>query len=501
MNSTHKRFDIIVTIDSDNGIGKNNGLPWSHSKFKASNPQNLLNKDKKSSDLLKYEILEDHDFFCKLTRDHNLRNAVIIGRKTWESIGSKPLKHCLNIVITSAHNVDSNKSDHYDPDIIIFARTLNDGLSQCTSAKIDNIFVCGGVNIYSDAIIHPLCKNLYITKINHDYGCNIKFPVQLDQLLDFGFIQSEQKKLNDLATVFIFSKTNPSEKMYLNVMAGLLSKGDFENNVSDNRFYSKFGLILRYPLKDPLNNKILPLFTNKNMSFKAIYEGLLNSLSIDENVDTQSLDNTLFNNSSNFHNKIEKLIHWLKSNPHPTVSSTTRFVENHPLEADEHLNSRRNSVLGDVTQDSYINNNPAKVINTSSVHNELGENVLLLDDVLQIYNVINGQLSIHITIPSDNMFLDHPCNVAKYAILAHIVAEICGFNAKEIIVSIANGYVYEKDKEEVELRRSKECYSYPTIKFHDNIIGKSLQGILSVSDFTFDSIILNNYCFDEELPT
>ena len=154
-----------------------------------------------------------------------------------------------------------------------------------------------------------------------------------------------------------------------------------------------------------------------------------------------------------------------------------------------------------MTQDSYINNNPAKVINTSSVHNELGENVLLLDDVLQIYNVINGQLSIHITIPSDNMFLDHPCNVAKYAILAHIVAEICGFNAKEIIVSIANGYVYEKNKEEVELRRSKECYSYPTIKFNDEIIRKSLEGILSISDFTLNSIILNNYYFDEPSST
>ena len=67
------KYCMIVAIDKENGIGKQNSLPW--------------------------HIPEDLKYFAKLTKGKG-NNAVIMGRKTYESIG-KPLPNRLNIIITT----------------------------------------------------------------------------------------------------------------------------------------------------------------------------------------------------------------------------------------------------------------------------------------------------------------------------------------------------------------------------------------------------------------
>ena len=63
-------MNIVVAIDINNGIGKNGKIPWNY-------PKDLLH-------------------FRKLT----IHNTVLMGRKTWDSLTSKPLSWRLNIVLT-----------------------------------------------------------------------------------------------------------------------------------------------------------------------------------------------------------------------------------------------------------------------------------------------------------------------------------------------------------------------------------------------------------------
>ena len=63
-------FSIILAMDSQNGIGKNNGLPW--------------------------RIREDLRLFSQITRN----NVVIMGRNTWDSLPKKPLPFRINVVIS-----------------------------------------------------------------------------------------------------------------------------------------------------------------------------------------------------------------------------------------------------------------------------------------------------------------------------------------------------------------------------------------------------------------
>src|SRR3989338_11120601 len=72
-------FNIIVAVDAKNGIGKKGGLPWS--------------------------LPADLKHFKKITfntTDESKMNAVVMGRKTWDSIPAKfrPLPGRLNVVLT-----------------------------------------------------------------------------------------------------------------------------------------------------------------------------------------------------------------------------------------------------------------------------------------------------------------------------------------------------------------------------------------------------------------
>ena len=73
------KIKIIAAVCKNNGIGKNNSLPW-NSKT-------------------------DLKFFSKTTKGNN-NNAVLMGRKTWESL-NKPLINRFNIIISSQKLDDS----------------------------------------------------------------------------------------------------------------------------------------------------------------------------------------------------------------------------------------------------------------------------------------------------------------------------------------------------------------------------------------------------------
>jgi dihydrofolate reductase len=137
--------NAILACDLDFGIGNEGNLPW---------PKNE----------------RDMQWF----RDHTLGHVVLMGRTTWESIGSKPLPKRQNVVVTSK-TIDADFTMSGDMgQIIQYVKGLYDGL---------HIWIIGGADIYEQAI--PYCDKLYLTKMNKKYKCDryvesdiiTKFPV------------------------------------------------------------------------------------------------------------------------------------------------------------------------------------------------------------------------------------------------------------------------------------------------------------------------------------
>jgi len=124
---------LVVAMAGNNAIGKDNQLLW--------------------------HISEDLQFFKKLT----LGGTVIMGRKTYESIG-RPLPKRRNIVIT--------RTESYLADGAEIVHSLEEALS--ISESDEKVFIIGGGEIYRQAI--SFADMLYITKVDRTYDADTFFP-------------------------------------------------------------------------------------------------------------------------------------------------------------------------------------------------------------------------------------------------------------------------------------------------------------------------------------
>lgn len=124
---------IIVAIAQNGTIGDKNSLLW--------------------------HIKEDMRFFRTTTSGH----AVVMGRKTFESLGSRPLPKRTNIVITRADRVFEGA---------LTAHSLEEAIRLAEGDE--EIFIIGGAQIYREAL--RIADRMYITRVMHDYEGDTSFP-------------------------------------------------------------------------------------------------------------------------------------------------------------------------------------------------------------------------------------------------------------------------------------------------------------------------------------
>jgi len=140
-------FTIIVAYEQTNhGIGFQNRIPW--------------------------HVPEDMNFFRKTTirtQDPHKKNALIMGRKTWESLHKKPLDKRINICLTTS--LKKKDIGPVQPDMF-FAYSMEDALKyvQLHISEIESVFVIGGSQIYQEAIRHPQCNTLLINELIFEPG-------------------------------------------------------------------------------------------------------------------------------------------------------------------------------------------------------------------------------------------------------------------------------------------------------------------------------------------
>ena len=107
-----------------------------------------------NGDLL-VKLHDDMKRFKELT----MNNTVIMGRKTFDSLSTKPLPNRKNIVITNKTSNIHNGIIYMNMDMVQkFLKVKN---------KEDNIFIIGGGQIYSQLL--PFCDHIYLTKIFKAY--------------------------------------------------------------------------------------------------------------------------------------------------------------------------------------------------------------------------------------------------------------------------------------------------------------------------------------------
>lgn len=130
-----QQISIIAAIGKKRELGKNNKLLW--------------------------HIPEDLKRFKKLTSGH----AVIMGRKTFESVG-RPLPNRLNIIVTRDHNFTISARPCKDGQVFI-CYSLEQAIEIASQKYKNEIFIIGGGEIYRQAI--KLMDKLYLTVVDKEF--------------------------------------------------------------------------------------------------------------------------------------------------------------------------------------------------------------------------------------------------------------------------------------------------------------------------------------------
>jgi thymidylate synthase len=103
----------------------------------------------------------------------------------------------------------------------------------------------------------------------------------------------------------------------------------------------------------------------------------------------------------------------------------------------------------------------------------------------QYYVSKDNRLSCHMYQRSVDVFLGLPFNIASYALLTHMLAQVCDLKVGELIISTGDTHIYKDHVEQVNVQLSREEYPLPTLYL--NPIVKD------INSFTMDDIKLQNY--------
>jgi thymidylate synthase len=101
------------------------------------------------------------------------------------------------------------------------------------------------------------------------------------------------------------------------------------------------------------------------------------------------------------------------------------------------------------------------------------------------FYVADGKLSCQLYQRSADIFLGVPFNIASYALLMMMVAQVCNLQLGDFIHTLGDAHLYSNHIEQANLQLSRELRPLPTMKINPNVT--------SIFDFTIDDFTLENY--------
>jgi len=116
---------------------------------------------------------------------------------------------------------------------------------------------------------------------------------------------------------------------------------------------------------------------------------------------------------------------------------------------------------------------------------ELAEMALMPCHTLFQFYVANGRLSCQLYQRSADVFLGVPFNIASYALLTMMIAQVCDLQPGEFIHTFGDVHIYNNHLEQVKLQLSREPYPLPTMKLNPEV--------KNIFDFRYEDFVLEGY--------
>jgi len=269
-----------------------------------------------------------------------------------------------------------------------------------------------------------------------------------------------------------------NEQAYLDLLQHVMTNGTEKGDRTGTGTLSHFGAQLRFDLADGF-----PLLTTKKVHFKSIVYELFWFLSGSTHVDYLQQNNVRI---------------W---NEWATADQTARF--NRPAgdlgpiyghqwrnygatkREDGSYDNDGVDQITDVIEQIKTNSNSRRLIVSGWNPKEAEQVALPPCHTLFQFFVADNKLSCQLYQRSADLFLGVPFNIASYALLTHMVAQVCGLEVGEFVWTGGDCHIYQNHREQVELQLTRSLYELPTLTLNPDI--------KDIFAFTFDDISVEGY--------
>jgi thymidylate synthase len=251
-------------------------------------------------------------------------------------------------------------------------------------------------------------------------------------------------------------------KQYLDLLQHVLKEGADKKDRTGTGTKSVFGYQMRFNLSDGF-----PLMTTKKLHLKSIIYELLWFLKGDTNI--KYLNDNQVNIWNEWADKEGNLGHiygfqwrsWpsCQGGSIDQIASVIRSIKENP-DSRRHIVSAWN--VGDLTNMALP---PCHVL-------------------FQFY-VAGGRLSCQLYQRSADIFIGVPFNIASYALLMMMVAQVTGLEPGDFIHTLGDAHIYNNHLEQVNIQLSRQPRPLPVMKLNPSV--------KNIEDFTFSDFTLENY--------
>lgn len=455
-------------------------------------PSRGLGKDGSMS----WKLPEDLRHFAELTSnpyEMGVVPAIIMGRKTWESLPRKPLPNRLNIVLTNNPEKYTNQSDD-----VVFCK-FDSLLETLGSIKINihkNIKVIGGGEIYKLFLNSTLpIKNIYITEIyfQKEPEYDTQFPEIKNLVIEdvSHFMQSTTGLYHRFITYGIKKWVNKEEEAYLKLMQDIVTEGSLRSERTGVGTYSLFGKQLVYDLTDTF-----PISTTKRMFFRGIFEELMMYL-------RGQTDNKILvskgvhvwdgNTTREFLDK-RGLAQYSEGDMGSTYGFNFRHFGAEYKGCDKNYTGQGYDQLQEVIR--LIKTDPTSRRMIINLWNPVANEGAALPACLCMYQFyVRGEyLDLQIYIRSSDYFLANNWNTCTGALLVHLICSLYGTNLKPGKLSVCMGdtHIYQSHIKQVMENVHRVPHPFPKL-----VVNTKRENI---EDFEFSDIQLVGYKAHDRIP-
>lgn len=251
-------------------------------------------------------------------------------------------------------------------------------------------------------------------------------------------------------------------KQYLDLLSHILENGNEKTDRTGTGTKSVFGYQMRFDLQ-----KGFPLLTTKKLHTRSIFHELLWFLKGDTNI--KYLHD----------NKVTIWDEWADENGDlgPVYGKQWRAWQG----ADGKITDQISQVV------NQIKNSPDSRRMLVSAWNvgEVEQMALPPCHIVFQFYVANNKLSCQLYQRSADVFLGVPFNIASYALLTEMIAQVCGLEAGEFIHTLGDAHLYLNHLDQARLQLSRMPYELPKLVLNPEV--------KDIFDFKYEDIIIENY--------